>query len=312
MNKFLVVMIALTILSCKVSAAELNDISIMEKEILGVEYKDETAVKRLSRLEKYVFGKEKSGTNQDRINNISEAAGISFMPKQTAEEKRVAAADFTPEDSNVTYPVIDMMEQEKFKKTYQGENVYKRVERLEKTVFGKSFEGDLSDRTDKLKAAVLAVKPEKITYDDNYNPSNLNSYSKTPISSYNDDDGFAPMLTKKTNSFPTGMAAPLNQSYYNSYGNNTSDFEFALSAAENMILGKTNKDISPAERLSKLEKKVFKKTYSGDHLSRLDRIVSAAHAQKSGQVYKENKWDKYISTGIQVGTIVLMILAMIL
>lgn len=79
-----------------------------------------------------------------------------------------------------------------------------------------------------------------------------------------------------------------------------------------MILGKTNKNESEQVRLSKLEKKIFKKTYNGDSLSRLDRIVSAAHAQKTGKIYNENKWDKYISTGIQVGTIVLMILAMIL
>ena len=155
----------------------------------------------------------------------------------------------------------------------------------------------MSERTDKLKAAIV-----------NKTAENQQTYQ----TSYFEDDYFSqsnPAFIKKSQT-PTGYAAPLNSSYNNSYGNN--DFEFALSAAENMILGKTNNNITAAERLEKLEKKIFKKTYSGDHLARLDRIVTAAQAQQTGKIYKDNKWDKYISTGIQVGTIILMILAMVL
>ena len=307
MKKITAVLAVLIILACKSFGTELTDITVIENDIFGFEYEDESIAKRLSRLEKHIFGQEKKGTNEARIKNIADASGISFKPKQTAEEKRIAAADYNPEDKSVSYPVIDMMEEKEFNKHFQGENVYKRIERLEKKVFGKTFDGNLSDRTDKLKASILAVKPQKTA-------ENQQSYKTTY---YEDDDNyFSPsnsaFIKKSQNSYPTGMAAPLNSSYYNSYGNNTSDFEFALSAAENMILGKTNEHITAAERLEKLEKKIFKKTYSGDHLSRLDRIVTAAQAQKSGKIYQDNKWDKYITTGIQVGTILLMILAMVL
>lgn len=317
MKKILTVCVALTMLSCSAFSAEINDVSIIEKEVFGIEYNDNKMSDRLERLEKHLFGEVKKGADADRIKNLSEVSGISLLPKPTKEQQRIAEADSEPEDTTVSYPVIDMLEQSAFQKNFQGENVYKRIERLEKKAFGKTFDGDLSERTDKLKASLLALKPEKITYDQNYCPNNYNSYSKKTYFPQDDEDDkysfSVPMLSKKSqNSFATGMAAPLNQSYYNTYGNQPSDFEFALSAAESMILGKTNKQETPHERLSKLEKKIFKKTYSGDHLSRLDRIVSAAHAQKTGQVYKENKWDRYISTGIQVGTIVLMILAMIL
>ncbi|MBQ2644375.1 hypothetical protein IJG14_02220 [bacterium] len=318
MKKFLTVFFALAILSCKCFGTELDNLATIEKEIFGIEYRDDNTTTRLNRLEKHLFGQTKTGANTERINRIAEVSGISFMPKPTQEQQRIAQADLEPEDSNVSYPIIDMMENEIFKKIYQGENVYKRVERLEQKTFGKIFDGDLSQRTDKLKASILTVKPEKITYDENYNPSNFgNKSSNLPMTQYNNDNEYFytpnPLLTQKAqNSYITGMAAPLNQSYYNSYGNNTSDFEFALSAAENMLLGKTNNTETVHERLNKLEKKIFKKTYSGDHLARLDRIVTAAQAQKTGKMYKENKWDRYISTGIQIGTIVLMILAMIL
>lgn len=316
MKNLLTVFFALTLLSCQSFCAEINDVSTIEQELFGIEYKDDSISNRLNRLEKHLFGQIKTGTNANRIKNLSETSGISLLPKPDAEQQRIAEADFEPEDDNVSYPIIDMLEETAFKKNYQGENVYKRVERLEKKAFGKTFDGNLAERTDKLKASLLAVKPEKITYDKNYNPNNLNSFSQPKYITMDNDDNYSfssPLFTKKSqNNFSTGMAAPLNESYYNTYGNQPSDFEFALSAAENMLLGKTNKHESEHERLSKLEKKIFKKTYSGDHLSRLDRIVSAAHAQKTGKVYKENKWDRYISTGIQVGTIVLMILAMIL
>nr|MCR5260745.1 hypothetical protein [Candidatus Gastranaerophilales bacterium] len=173
MKKLLTVIFALTILSCRVFANELNDISTVEKEIFGFEYKDNTLSQRLDRIEKHLFGTKKSGQNAERLKQISEASGISLLPKPTAEQRKIAAADLQPEDANVSYPVIDMMEEKLFKKVHQGENIYKRVERLEKQAFGKTFDGDLSDRTDKLKASILAVKPDKITYDNNYRPNNI-------------------------------------------------------------------------------------------------------------------------------------------
>ena len=69
--------------------------------------------------------------------------------------------------------VIDIMEEKTFNKTFQGENVYKRVARLEEKAFGKSSEGELSERTDRLKAKLLAVKQDKITYGNNYQPTSI-------------------------------------------------------------------------------------------------------------------------------------------
>lgn len=307
MKQRVMVLAALMLLSCPIFASEISDLTVIEKELFGIEYKDENVTKRLNRVEKYLFGEVKTGTNAQRIKNIADSSGISFMPKQTAEQKRIASADYMPEDNSVTYPIIDMMEQETFKKSYHGENVYKRVARLEQKAFGKSFEGDLSERTDKLKAALLAQKPEIITYDEDYQPSNYNSYSTNQSLAKNDDDMmFSFSKPPFSTSYPTGGAASAVQGY------DSNDFEYVLSAAEKMIFGKSNKNIPNSDRLDKLEKKVFKKTFSGDKVSRLERVVSAANAQRTGNVYRENKWDKYISTGIQVGSILLMILAMIL
>ena len=286
---------ATVILSCPCFATEITDVSIIENDLFGIEYNDENIAKRLSRIEENIFGEIKTGTNATRIKNITEASGISLTPKQTAEEKRIATADYQKEDNSVTYPIIDMMENEVFNKNFHGENVYKRVARLEEKTFGKSSEGDLSTRTDKLKASILAVKPETFAYD-NYNYKNDYEY-------YDNNDN---LFSKANNeplfsrSFSTGGAA-------NPYQENQNDFEYALTSAENMILGKTNKNNTNSERLNKLEKKVFKKTFSGNKITRLERVVSAAQAQKTGHIYKDSKLDKYLSTGIQVGSILLLI-----
>ncbi len=309
MKKLLAVCFILGVFSYEVFADDMKNISTVEKDLFGVEYVDENITQRLNRVENHLYGKTNSGTPTQRLNKIAETSGISFAPKKTAEEKRIAQADVEKEDNSVSYPVIDIMEEKTFNKTFQGENVYKRVARLEEKAFGKSSEGELSERTDRLKAKLLAVKQDKITYGNNYQPTSIpkqKSYqyqTKQPV--YNYSGGLPPF-----SGYPTGAAANANSS--NSYTYSESDFEYALSAAENMIFGKPSNLTSTTDRLNKLEQKIFKKTFSGDKIARLERVVSAASAKNANNMYKENKWDRYLTTGVQVGSILLMILAMIL
>ena len=297
MKKFCVLLCVCSILVCSAAANELSDVSVIEKQLFGVEYKEETLVKRLDRIDNYLFGAVQGGKSAERINKISESAGISFLPEQTPEQKKVAAADFMPEDKDVTYPVIDMLEQRTFNKVYQGENVYKRLERLEQKAFGKAGDGDLSSRTDKLKAELLAVKPNKITYDDKYIPQKVKSEN---YENYNDMYDIQPNTYYEEKGFPTGAAA-------------NADVNYGLSALENFVFGDTYAHLSCNDRLSKLERKLLKKTFDNDDInSRMERIATVASAKGSSGQYNENKWAKYLSTGVQVGSIILMILAMIL
>lgn len=284
---------------CGAFASELTDISVIENELFGVEYKNEAVTKRLDRIDNYLFGNIQKGTSSERINKIADTAGISFAPKQTAEQKRIAAADFMPEEKDVTYPVIDMLEAKTFNKTYQGENVYKRLERLEQKAFGKTYEGDLSSRTDKLKAALLTVKPDKITYDDMYIPSTVNTTGHSLNNFYNDNAN-SYTYSYEDKGYSTGGAADV-------------DMNYGLSALESFVFGDTYAHLSSDDRLSKLERKLLKKTFDNDdRASRMERIAAVASAKGSSGEYSENKWAKYVSTGVQVGSILLMILAMIL
>jgi len=294
MKKNCVLLCVCSMLFCGAYANELSDISVIESQLFGTEYNNEKVSARLDRIDKYLFGSIQSGQPAERITRISDSAGISFLPQKTQEQKKIAAADFLPEDKDVSYPVIDMLEQRTFNKNYQGENVYKRLERLEQKAFGKTLDGDLSSRTDKLKASLLAIKPDKITYDDSYKPNNFNPQNyyyndKYELQSYSEEKGY-----------PTGAAA-------------SSDVNYGLSALENFVFGDTYAHLSSNDRLSKLERKLLKKTFDNDDInSRMERIATVASAKGSAGQYSENKWAKYLSTGVQVGSIILMILAMIL
>ncbi len=319
MKKIVIAALMLGILSSPIKANETEEVSIIEKDIFGIEYKEENIQTRLNRIERHLYGRTNKGSNQERIKKISETSGISTAPEMTEEEKRVAEADYAKEDNTVNYPVIDLMEEKVFNKRYEGENVYKRVERLEEKAFGKSRTGELSERTDKLKAEILAVKQ------DNGEKSNYQKYTNNIVELpgsgniinegqtngrgnkyyYEQDNSSLPPFSMN-NGYSTGGAANTGYEY------SENDFNYALSAAESMIFGKNYTNKTEGERLSKLENKIFKKTFTGDKIERLERVVSAATAKQSGNVYRENKFDRYLSTGMQIGAVLLMILAMIL
>ena len=156
----------MALLSSSCYANNLDKMNLIERELFGFDYKEDIITNRLDRVENYLFGATKKGTPEVRIKLISESSGISLAPKPTEEQRRIAKADSTPEDSNVSYPIIDMMEEKVFHKNYQGENVYKRLAKLEQNAFGKASEGELSERVDKLKAKLLAVKNDTIAQND--------------------------------------------------------------------------------------------------------------------------------------------------
>ena len=60
----------------------------------------------------------------------------------------------TPFSSDLAEVKIDTLEYQLFNSTYEKENIYKRLDRLEKKIFGSTQEGDLASRTDRLKAYV--------------------------------------------------------------------------------------------------------------------------------------------------------------
>ena len=256
-----------------------NHLSKIENDLWGFEYGSDTESERISRIEKNVFGQANANESiEKRIEKINQALGI-----ESQKEAQSSACELMQEEvDGVNYPQIDQLELKLFSKVYDKENIYKRLERLEKKIFGSPQEGDLASRTDKLKGYL--------------------NIDTTPKTVYTREDTFQ---SYRNPSNPYGS--------YNEYDSYNSDMGIQISGLENSLFGKTFSQDPIGLRLNRLERKIFQRDFSSDDdVLRMQRLQAAASAKKTAKYYDMNKAQKFTSTGLQIGTLILMILAMIL
>ncbi len=250
-----------------------SHLSKIEQDLWGFEYGSQTDSERISRIEESVFGKiNENETIEKRIEKINRALGL-----ESQKEAQSSAGELMSEEvDGVSYPQIDALETKLFSKVYDKENIYKRIERLEKKIFGSTQEGDLASRTDKLKGYLnIDTTPKTVYSNENY---------QAPYGEYNPS--------------------------FDTYG---SDINIQISGLENSLFGKTFSQDPTGLRLNRLERKIFQRDFSSDDdILRMQRLQAAASAKKTAKYYDMNKAQKFTSTGLQIGTLILMILAMIL
>lgn len=256
-----------------------EQLSKMENAIWGFSYTKDDTARRLSRIENNVFGSVNSKlATKDRIKKLNESLGF-----ESYEDSLKSAYEIDEtEVAGVNYPQIDALEYQMFFTTYEKENIYKRLDRLEKKIFGSTQEGNLSSRTDRLKAYVK--KDMQLAQNPDY-------YIEKP---YFQTDDIQPYMGSQ-----------------NKYDN--SDIYIQLSGLETTLFSKTYSQDPVGLRLNRLERKIFQRDFSSDDdFLRIQRLQAAASAQQTAKLYEANKIQKLTSTGMQIGSILLMILALIL
>lgn len=250
----------------------------MEKSIWGFEYNKDDVSKRLSRIENNVFGSVNSkNSTEQRIKKLNEAMGF-----ESYEDSQKQAYDIVQEEiAGINYPQIDQLEYQLFFATYEKENIYKRLERLEKKIFGSTQDGSLALRTDKLKAY---IKQDTVAKNPNY-------HIERPYNTTSDVEEYMGSQSKYENS----------------------DMYIQLAGLETTLFSKTYSQDPVGLRLNRLERKIFQRDFSSDDDAlRIQRLQAAANASQTAKLYEANKIQKYTSTGMQIGSIILMILALIL
>lgn len=269
-------------LNCAFAAQDfsLEDVAKIETTIWGFEYSKDSLEKRLGRIENNVFGVQNTKMSaKQRIEKINDAIGIESVKDSQKPAYEIAQNEV----EQVNYPQIDMLEYQIFNSTYEKENIYKRLERLEKKIFGSSQDGDLALRTDRLKAY---IKKDTIAQ-----KQNTNYYFEQPYQMTDDIEQYMGSQGKYANS----------------------DVFLQLAGLEMVLFSKTYSQDPVGLRLNRLERKIFQRDFSSDDDSlRLQRLQAAANAQKTAKLYEANKIQKFTSTGMQLGSILLMILALIL
>lgn len=299
-------------------------ITPIENSFYGVDYAEEKDEIRLQRLEETVYGEAKSGDVKTRLNKLRQDISADLIGKEI-EARPDTFADDSPkttysdsytdrqtpkeptvykEDSSVSYPVVDTMEQIVFKKEYKNSDINNRLTKLEQEVYNQIYPSDdLYTRVDRLKKSLLIEEDkylanyQDVFSDDNPNYQEFEDYQPN----YHRDNG--------TRQDYTGIGG--NSSRYDyTYNDNKT---VSLDDIEKSVLKRRYKNDDVDTRLSRIENKLFQTDFREDNnKTRLERITMAHNAQKASGGYRGAGLQEKMVTVMQIGMTVLMILAMVL
>lgn len=275
MRKFLLLIIIALCLICKVSAVEpkTDTLTKIENSVLGIEYSDQKLEKRLTRLEEYLFGKAQNGNSKTRLAKIIETTKYNLLE----EDNTIAESqdEVEPLDNSVDYPIIDDVEKKLGLNSQKKDTLNSRLANIEKKMFSSTYSNeDFFTRVERIKSKL---------------------YNGQSLAYESEEDEFAP---------------PQRQSFFD---NGSMNVRYKLSLLEQRLLKNTFGDETNNDRLARLENVVFDtQFYNDDEHERLDRLETALKAKKSSPKYDSNKFQQGLSTAMQIGAMVLMVLAFIL
>lgn len=325
---FLAVALAVFLTSGAFADSITSKLNEIENNYYGYNLSGNTE-QRLSQIEQDLYGAVSNKSQKLRVDRIykdlslgvntgAAAPVVPFYQQQdTISEKRTE--DIGPKaDAGIKYPVVDRLEEQVFKKAYANEDIYNRLSRLEKQVFKKESTASLNERVDALRdkllggnqSALAQVDPytEEIVLDNGkkYYGNDGNDYS------YGVDDSHYNYYSYENSK--NHIQQPVEQQDYSDYSNYSERYaqSYDLDVLEKQLFGKRYTSDPPSQRLARLESKVFQRTFNDNEEARTQRLLAVTTAQKTSREYDSNKWAQRINTGIQIGSILLMVLAMIL
>ena len=309
MKKFLVTLcIILSINSISYASQYSQILDKLENSLYGFTYTTSDDISRLDRIEESGYGQKKSNQNiQSRISALNkdmsaELLGQEIKPKEDtfAEEddyrETIAQEKMPPAGANVDYPSINELEREVFKQEYKNQDLNSRLAKLEKQTFGQSYDNDaFSSRVERLQAK---IKPK--SFMDNSIAQDANEY-------YSEDS----IPLDRNYNLSEYQSPEFDYDAYNA--RNTRPKQANIGSVEKSIFKRSFDEDSMDNRLSRLESTMFGTTFNNDTDSdRINRISSAYKAQKTANKYDSNKFSQNMATAMQIGTILLMILACVL
>lgn len=304
MKKILLTLIFMNLLfaPCTFAASNTEILNKIENSLFGFEYNNEDEASRVNRIEENVYGTVSAGDLNKRIAKLNKDLGAELYGQEIEpcedtlareqEEKEVLSS----EDPNIDYPVINELEKSVFNKEFKNMKVKDRLAQLEKKVFTKDYAADdLSTRVDRLREQVR--------------PQGLEQQLANAVDTYHTEGYYPPPIDYD------GMTIGGTSSSYDSdsYSFPMAGRKVNLSTVENALYHQNFKNEPMSNRLARLEQSMFGESFEEqDEKTRIGRISSAFNAQKSASKYDSNRFAQNMSTAMQIGTMILMILACIL
>lgn len=309
MKNFILFLSILLTVNCSFAAGQYSSIlDNIENSIYGFTYTTSDDLSRLSRIEESVYGQSKQNKSiQERVTDLkkdmaADLIGQEISPKEDtfAEEqdkyKEEHIAEVPPAGANVDYPSINELEKHIFKKEFKNQDLNSRLANLEKQALGKTFDNDpFSSRVERLQAK---VKPKSF----------MNNSIAQSSNDYFDEQ---PVPLDKNYNLDSYHSPDFDYDEYNSRPK--SPQRINLASVEKSIFKRVFNNESNDARLSRLESTMFGTTFNSDsEQERINRVASAYKAAKSASRYDSNKFSQNMGTAMQIGTIILMILACVL
>lgn len=279
----------------------------IENSLYGFTYTTSDDASRISRIEQSVYGQQKSGSVNERLNALkkdmaADLIGQEITPKEDTfaedqdsyKQEQVAQEKLPPAGANVDYPSINELEKQIFKKEFKDKDLNSRLASLEKQSLGQTFDNEpFATRVERLQAK---IKPKSF----------MNNSIAQSSNDYFDEDAIPLDKNYKLDEY---RAPDFDYESYNARKNTPVN----LASVEKSIFKRSFNNESTENRISRLESTMFGTTFAEDtEQARINRISSAYKAAKSASKYDSNKFSQNMATAMQIGTILLMILACVL
>lgn len=281
-----------------IAAPQASTLSKIENDLYGFEYTNDTSQNRVERLEKTIYGKSSTGDINKRIKKLSadisaDVIGLEIPPVEDTFNEENNRDDIAKADSTVNYPVVDEIEQKLFNKTYKERDFHTRIVTIERKLFNKIYDvDDYSTRMDRIKAEVMPERVDTDRFAHEYRDNRDNDLNSDSISGLSGNRfGFNMPFGQRNYTRP-----------YANYGDMTG-------GAASIPQGGGNLN----DELAQLEFETFGTEFSNeDTATRIKRLNSVSKAKKSSSKYDSNKFSQRMSTAMEIGAMILMILAMVL
>ena len=237
---------------------------------------------RIIRLEKSVYGKEMNGNLNARVAKLLKDVNAEQLGKEISPKEDTFAEDDIVADNTVNYPIVDEIEMKLFNQTYPNRDFHTRIVTIEKKLFKTVYDAeDYSNRMDRIKAEVM---PERLAREKVFGYDNSDSLTQNDLSGLNQ------------NRFSTAYG---QENYTRPYANYGKYGDY----------GSTN----ITDDLAQLEYNTFGTEFSNEDTNkRIKRLNSVNKAKKSSSRYDSQKFNQRMSTAMEIGAMLLMILAMVL
>ncbi|MCQ2957681.1 MAG: hypothetical protein MJ180_02140 [Candidatus Gastranaerophilales bacterium] len=165
MQKFIMIITILILsISNGVSAMTTNEyVNALELKLFGTTYKNQSLDERVDRIEMQIYDNSYSGSAEERLSKIdkiypkSEFETGKLEPVETLNNQTddYYEQDYSESSNYNNYPIVSEIEENIYKKNYKGEDIYKRLARLEQELYGNvKSEESLQERVERLKSVL--------------------------------------------------------------------------------------------------------------------------------------------------------------